>query len=104
MSVASHPLPAQRTPRIASYRDFAEVHRQRVECQQRVGQKRAEAEQVFDRFDGLDGADDSWQCADGALGNGVFRCAVFVEDAAVAGGLARNDGHGLAVEVADSGV
>ena len=96
--------PAQRTPRIASYRDFAEIHRQRVKRQKRVGQQLSDAEQIFDRFDGLDGADDARQRSDWALWNGLFRCVLFVEDAAVAGGLARNDGHGLAVEVADSGV
>ena len=85
-------------------RDLAEGHGEEVAGEDGVGEGLADAEEVLDRFRGLDGADDAWQGAERALRDSADGSAIFVEEAAVAGGFAGHNGHGLTDKLTDSGM
>ena len=81
--------------------DFAEFHRERIVGEQVAREQIADTENVFDGFHGLEAADYTAHSANNAClltgRHGIFRRG-FLEDAAVAGALARNVRHELTLE------
>lgn len=76
---------AEGASRIAFEGDSAEGHGEGVEGEESVGQEFTEAGQVFDGFEGLQGADYTGQCTEGAGRSKVAGLlgGLFAENAAV---------------------
>ena len=81
--------------------DFADGHGEGVAGQQRVDEWRANGEDVFYGFRGLDGADNAGYCTEWAFRDAGGWHSRFVEEAMVACGSSGVDGHGLAIELFD---
>lgn len=85
----------------------ARGHRERIPEEEAAGERFAEAGEDFDRFGGLDGADEAGEDAEdagfGAVGHGAGR-GWLGEEAAVGGAAAEIEDAGLAFEALDRAV